>query len=134
VSGMVRNRKLSRAISELGWRQFRTLCEGKAEKYCREFRVINRWEPSSQKCSCCGFKGGKLELSVREWKCANCGVSHDRDINAAKNLVAGGQSETLNGRGGKHKTSAKEAVSTPKGAYSVREASTLQNPSAQTEG
>ena len=94
VSGMVRNRRLSRAISDLGWRQLRTLFEGKAEKYGREFRVVNRWEPSSQKCSCCGFKGGKLDLSVREWKCANCGTSHDRDINAAKNIVAGGQSET----------------------------------------
>ena len=134
VSGMVRNRKLSRAISDMGWRQFRTLCEAKAEKYGREFRVINRWEATSQKCSCCGFNGGKLDLSVREWKCANCGTSQDRDINAAKNIVAGGQSETLNGRGGKCKTSTKEAISTPKGAYSVREASTLQNPSVCTEG
>jgi len=134
VSGMVRNRRLSRAISDLGWRQFRTLCEAKAEKYGREFRIINRWEPTSQKCSYCGFKGGKLDLSVREWKCANCGAYHDRDINAANNLVAGGQSETENGRGGKHKTSAKEAVSTPKGAYSVREASTHQNSSAQAGG
>jgi len=77
VSGMVRNRKLSRAISDLGWRQFRTLCEGKSEKYGRDFRTINRWEPSSQKCSCCGVRGGKLDLSVREWKCANCGAYHD---------------------------------------------------------
>jgi len=134
VSGMVSNRRLSRAISDLGWRQFRTLCEAKAEKYGRDFQLINRWEPSSQKCSCCGFKGGKLDLSVREWKCAYCGASHDRDINAAKNIVAGGQSETQNGRGGKCKTSTKEAVSTPKGAYSVREASTLQNPSVCAEG
>ena len=65
VSGMVKNRKLSRAISDLGWRQFRTFLEGKAEKYGRDFRVINRWEPTSQKCSCCGFKGGKLDLSIR---------------------------------------------------------------------
>ncbi len=85
-----------------GWRQFRTLLEGKAEKYGRDFRVISRWEPTSQKCSCCGFKGGKLDLSVREWECLNCGTKHDRDTNAAINiLVAGGQSETLNGRGGK---------------------------------
>ncbi|WP_287289396.1 zinc ribbon domain-containing protein, partial [Okeania sp. SIO2B9] len=60
------------------------------------------WEPTSQKCSCCGFKGGKLDLSVREWECLNCGTKHDRDENAAINiLVAGGQSETKNGRGGK---------------------------------
>ncbi|GGA10026.1 hypothetical protein CYANOKiyG1_23010 [Okeania sp. KiyG1] len=111
VSGMVRNRKLSRAISDLGWRQFRTLLQGKAEKYSRDFRVISRWEPTSQVCSNCGFKGGKLDLHVREWECLNCGAKHDRDENAAINiLVAGGQSETLNGRGGKRKTTAKAAA------------------------
>ena len=66
---MVKNRKLSRAISDLGWRKFRTLLEGKAEKYGRDFRVISRWEPTSQVCSSCGFKGGKLDLSIREWEC-----------------------------------------------------------------
>ncbi|MGD1806087.1 RNA-guided endonuclease InsQ/TnpB family protein [Dapis sp. BLCC M126] len=111
VSGMVKNRKLSRAISDLGWRTFRTFLEGKAEKYGRDFRVISRWEPTSQVCSNCGFKGGKLDLSIREWECLNCGAKHDRDENAAINiLVAGGQSETLNGRGGKRKTTAKEAA------------------------
>ncbi|NES08133.1 MAG: IS200/IS605 family element transposase accessory protein TnpB, partial [Okeania sp. SIO2F4] len=74
VSGMVKNRKLAKAISDLGWRQFRTLTEAKSEKYGKEFRVINRWEPTSQKCSCCGFKGGKKELNVREWTCLNCGT------------------------------------------------------------
>ncbi|NEN92577.1 MAG: IS200/IS605 family element transposase accessory protein TnpB, partial [Okeania sp. SIO3H1] len=111
VSGMVKNRKLSRAISDLGWRQFRTFLEGKAEKYGRDFRIISRWEPTSQVCSDCGFKGGKLDLQVREWECLNCGAKHDRDENAAINiLVAGGQSETLNGRGGKCKTTAKVAA------------------------
>ncbi|GGA36532.1 RNA-guided endonuclease TnpB family protein [Okeania sp. KiyG1] len=111
VSGMVKNRKLSRAISDLGWRQFRTLLDGIAEKYGRDFRVINRWEPTSQICSNCGFKGGKLDLQVREWECLNCGAKHDRDENAAINiLVAGGQSETKNGRGGKRKTTAKVAA------------------------
>ncbi len=103
VAGMVKNRKLSRAISDLGWRQFRTYLEGKAEKYGREFRVISRWEPTSQTCSECGFRSGKLDLSVREWTCLSCGVKHDRDVNAAKNIkVAGGHCETQNGRGGKH--------------------------------
>ncbi|NES01821.1 MAG: IS200/IS605 family element transposase accessory protein TnpB [Okeania sp. SIO2F4] len=111
VSGMVKNRKLSRAIYDLGWRTFRTFLEGKAEKYGRDFRVISRWEPTSQVCSNCGFKGGKLDLQVREWECLNCGAKHDRDQNAAINiLVAGGQSETLNGRGGKRKTTAKAAA------------------------
>ncbi|OZH52767.1 transposase [Hydrocoleum sp. CS-953] len=87
VSGMVSNRKLSKAISDLGWRQFRTLTENKCEKYGREFRVIDRWEPTSQKCSACGFPGGKKELNVREWTCLNCGAVHDRDINAAINIL-----------------------------------------------
>ncbi|MBE9118542.1 transposase [Lusitaniella coriacea LEGE 07157] len=120
VSGMVKNRKLSRAISDLGWRDFRTMLETKSVMYGREFKVISRWEPTSQTCSCCGFRGGKKELGIREWTCLNCGAVHDRDINAAINiLVAGGQSETqsafpiggnlrgvapLNGRGGRHKT------------------------------
>ncbi|MFM7190198.1 MAG: RNA-guided endonuclease InsQ/TnpB family protein [Microcystaceae cyanobacterium] len=105
VSGMVKNRKLSRAISDLGWRQFRTLLEAKCSKYQRDFIVISRWEPTSQVCSCCGFRGGKLDLSVREWQCLNCETIHDRDVNAAVNIkVAGGHSETLNGRGGKRKS------------------------------
>ncbi len=104
---MVRNRKLSRAISDLGWRTFRTFLEGKAEKYSREFRVIDRWLATSQICCCCGFKGGKLDLSIREWECLNCGAKHDRDENAAINiLVAGGQSETKNGQVVKHETTA----------------------------
>ena len=87
VSGMVKNCKLAKAISDLGWRQFRTLTKAKCEKYGREFRTISRWEPTSQKCSNCGFKGGKKELNVREWTCLNCGTFHDRDINAAVNIL-----------------------------------------------
>ncbi len=112
VSGLTKNRKLSRAISDLGWRQFRTYLEGKSEKYGRECRIISRWEPTTQRCSCCGQLGGKKDLSIREWQCLFCNTFHDRDINAATNIkVAGGHSETENGRGGKHKTSVKEAAS-----------------------
>ncbi|WP_293144838.1 MULTISPECIES: transposase [unclassified Microcoleus] len=87
VSGMVKNRKLARAISQQGWYEFRNLCEGKSEKLGREFRVISRWEPTSQICSDCGFKWGKLDLSIRELICLNCGIQQDRDLNAAKNIV-----------------------------------------------
>lgn len=86
VSGMVKNRKLSRAISLQGWREFRTLCEGKSEKLNRDFHVISRWEPTSQVCSECGYKWGKLDLKVRSVQCLNCGTEHDRDENAAKNI------------------------------------------------
>jgi len=108
VSGMMKNRKLARAISDLGWRSFRTMLEAKSLIYGRDFRVIDRWTPTSQTCSVCGFKGGKKELNIREWTCLNCGTNHDRDINASVNiLVAGGHSETQNGRGDKRKTSFK---------------------------
>jgi len=112
VSGMMKNRKLSRAISDLGWRSFRTMLEAKSEMYGRDFRIISRWEPTSQKCSCCGQIGGKKELSVREWTCLFCGAVHDRDKNAAINIkVAGGLPETINGRGGRIKTTSNAASS-----------------------
>lgn len=83
---MVRNRKLARSISLQGWREFRDLCEAKSEKFGREFLIIDRWEPTSQICSACCFKWGKLDLKVRSLKCLNCGTEHDRDENAAKNI------------------------------------------------
>lgn len=86
VSGMVKNRKLSRAISQQGWREFRTLCEAKSKKFGREFKVISRWEPTSQVCSDCGFKWGKIDLSIRSVLCLSCGTEQDRDENAAKNI------------------------------------------------
>jgi putative transposase len=105
TKGLVKNRKLSRSISDLGWRTFRDMLEAKSLMYGREFVVINRWEPTSQRCSCCVKIGGKKELSVREWTCLYCGTIHDRDINAAVNIkVAGGHWETQNGRRGKRKT------------------------------
>ena len=86
VSGLLKNRKLSRAISSAGWREFRTMCESKSEKFGREFVVISKWEPTSQVCSDCGYRWGKLDLSVREIVCMNCGTLHDRDDNASKNI------------------------------------------------
>lgn len=86
VSGLVKNRNLARAISLQGWREFRTLIESKSEKFGRDFRVISRWEPTSQKCSDCGFKWGKIDLSVRSILCLGCGIEHDRDENASKNI------------------------------------------------
>ncbi|MEG4867221.1 MULTISPECIES: RNA-guided endonuclease InsQ/TnpB family protein [unclassified Microcoleus] len=86
VSGMVKNRKLSRAISQQGWYEFRTLCEAKSEKLGREFKVISRWEPTSQVCSDCGFKWGKIDLSIRSVLCLSCNTEQDRDENAAKNI------------------------------------------------
>ena len=86
VAGMVKNRKLSRAISQQGWGEFRSLCEAKCEKFGRTFQVINRWAPTSQVCSSCGFRWGKIDLSVRLVVCLNCHTEHDRDENASKNI------------------------------------------------
>jgi len=86
VSSMVKNRKLSRVISLQGWRTFRELLKGKSEKFGRELVVISRWEPTSQVCSDCGFRWGKLDLKVRSISCISCGAEHDRDINAARNI------------------------------------------------
>lgn len=94
VSAMVKNRCLSRAISRAGWRQIRTMCEAKANMINdREVRTISRWEPTSQKCSCCGYRWGKLDLSIRSVLCINCGTLHDRDINAGANILAAGQAD-----------------------------------------
>ena len=86
VSGLVKNRKLSRAISQQGWGEFRTLCEGKSEKFGREFIVVGKWEPTSQVCLNCAFKWGKLDLKTRSIQCLDCQKIHDRDENAAKNI------------------------------------------------
>ena len=87
VSNMVKNRKLSRAISRQGWAEFRTMLESKSAQYMhRKVNIISRWEPTSQVCSDCGFKWGKLDLKVRSIECVSCGATHDRDENAAKNI------------------------------------------------
>ena len=86
VSGMLKNRKLARAISQQGWYEFRVLCEAKSDKLGRDFRVISRWEPTSQVCADCGFKWGKIDLSIRSVLCLNCGTQQDRDLNAARNI------------------------------------------------
>jgi putative transposase len=86
VAGMLKNRKLSRAISQQSWGEFSSLCEAKCEKFGRTFTAINRWVPTSQVCSSCGFRWGKIDLSVRSIVCLNCHTEHDRDENASKNI------------------------------------------------
>lgn len=106
VSGLVKNHKLARAISDAGWYSFKALLEAKCQKHGRQFAVTNRWLPTSQKCSACGKSGGRKELDIRDWQCLYCGTFHDRDVNAARNILdAGGLSESLNGCGSECKTS-----------------------------
>lgn len=97
VSGMVKNRKLARAISQQGWFQFLTFLKYKATTYGRELIQVDRFYPSSKTCSSCGTIQSSLPLNIREWTCPDCGTTHDRDINAAKNLMALGISVTAFG-------------------------------------
>ncbi|MBN6053583.1 transposase [Nonomuraea sp. RK-328] len=90
VKNMVRNRKLAKAISDSGWGAFRRMLEYKAAKNGRHLIVIDRWHPSSKTCSACGHLLAELSLSTRTWQCPSCGTRHDRDVNAAKNILAAG--------------------------------------------
>jgi putative transposase len=86
VGNMIRNRKLSKSISECGWGTFRTMLEYKAARAGRQLITINRWYPSSKTCSTCGHLLANISLKTRHWTCPGCGTRHDRDINAAKNI------------------------------------------------
>ena len=90
VKNMVQNRKLAKAISDVGWSEFVSQLEYKAEWYGRTLVKIDKWYPSSKRCFDCGHILGALTLDIRQWTCPECGVHHDRDINAAKNIHAVG--------------------------------------------
>lgn len=100
VSGMVKNRHLSRAISDMGFFEFRRQLEYKAEMRGAVVVVADRFFASSKTCSACGDKVASLPLSVRGWQCPACGASHDRDVNAAINLANYAVSSTVSACGG----------------------------------
>ncbi|WP_406340209.1 transposase [Streptomyces sp. NBC_01620] len=99
VRNMVRNRSLARAISDAAWAEFRSLLEYKAQWYGREVIAVDRFFPSSKLCSVCGTLQDKMPLNVRTWTCAACGTTHDRDVNAARNLLAAGRAVSACGAG-----------------------------------
>ena len=94
VAGMLKNHKLALAISDVGFGEFRRQMEYKSKLYNTKLVLFDRFYPSSKFCSSCGFKLDKLSLSTREWTCPQCGGHHDRDINAAKNLIPGANRES----------------------------------------
>lgn len=114
VRGMVKNRHLSRAVSDMGFFEFRRQLEYKAAQRGGQIVVADRWYPSSKTCSACGHNLGELALSVREWTCPACATIHDRDVNAAMNLKNLAVSSTVSvcgeeGAGSARKSRAKPA-------------------------
>ncbi|MFF2618844.1 RNA-guided endonuclease InsQ/TnpB family protein [Kitasatospora sp. NPDC058046] len=114
VRNMLKNRKLSRAISDASWSEMRSMLEYKAQWYGRELITVDRWFPSSKLCSACGTIRNKMPLNVREWTCG-CGTTHDRDVNAAKNILAAGLAAAACGDG------VRPQRSTPGGRSSVKQ-------------
>ncbi|MDU8993369.1 RNA-guided endonuclease TnpB family protein [Streptomyces mirabilis] len=98
VRNMVKNRTLARAISDAAWSQLRSMLEYKAVWYGREVIAVDRFFPSSRLCSHCGALAERMPLSVRTWTCV-CGTTHDRDVNAANNLLAAGLAVSVWGAG-----------------------------------
>ena len=90
MKNMIRNRRLAKAIAGCGWGTFRRMLECKTARAGRHLIVIDRWYPSSKTCSACGHLLTELSLSTRTWQCPSCGTRHDRDINAAKDILAAG--------------------------------------------
>ncbi|MFD7449465.1 RNA-guided endonuclease InsQ/TnpB family protein [Kitasatospora sp. NPDC059827] len=99
VRGLARGR-LAKSVHDAGWATFRRLLEEKAARYGRHVGTVHRAFPSSQLCSECGHRDGPKPLAVREWACPACDALHDRDLNAARNILAAGQADRLNAPGG----------------------------------
>ena len=98
LKGLARTR-LGKSMHDAGWGQFVAMLEYKAARYGRTLVKIDRWFPSSKLCSACGALAESMPLNVREWTCP-CGAVHDRDVNAARNILAAGRAERLNACGG----------------------------------
>lgn len=97
VSGLGRTR-LAKSVHDAGWSSFTTMLEYKAARYGRTFARVDRFFPSTRMCSACGVLADKMALNIRSWTCT-CGAVHDRDHNAAKNVLAAGRADNSNDRG-----------------------------------
>ncbi|MFD5016694.1 RNA-guided endonuclease InsQ/TnpB family protein [Streptomyces chartreusis] len=120
VRNLVKNRKLARAISDAAWSDFRGMLEYKAAWYGREVITVDRWFPSSKLCSHCGTLQNRMPLHVRTWTC-DCGTTHDRDVNAAQNLLAAGRAVRACGAGVRPQRSTPGGQSAMKQEVSRRE-------------
>ncbi|MBD0692295.1 RNA-guided endonuclease InsQ/TnpB family protein [Streptomyces sp. CBMA123] len=114
VRNMLKNKTLARAISDASWTELRTMLEYKAQWYGRDLVTIDRWFPSSKLCSACGRIRDRMPLNVRVWEC-DCGAVHDRDVNAARNILAAGLAVAACGDG------VRPQRSTPGGQSSMKQ-------------
>jgi putative transposase len=99
VRNMLGNHSLARAISDAAWSDLRGMLQYKCAWYGRTLTVVDRWYPSSKQCSACGHLLDALPLNTREWACPGCGTVHNRDVNAARNILAAGRAVTACGDG-----------------------------------
>jgi putative transposase len=124
IVGMVKNRRLARAISDADWGQFVRIIGEKADRYGRTVNEVSRWLASSKTCSACGYRLSELPLQIRQWTCPSCQAVHDRDHNAAKVILAAGRAERLNACGARVRPRPVAAVgveagSSPTAAYAA---------------
>jgi len=123
VRNMVKNHTLARAISDAAWRQLRTMLEYKADWHGRTLVAVDRWFPSTRLCSVCGALAQRMPLHVRSWTC-RCGTVHDRDVNAARTILAEGLSVIACGDG----------VRPQRESSRTRRSSVKQEPPGATQG
>ena len=97
MKAMVKHPTLAKAIHDVGWGEFVRQLEYKADWYGRTLVKIDRWYPSSKRCHACGYLLDSLSLDSRQWTCPACVASHDRDVNAAKNILAVGRTVSAYG-------------------------------------
>jgi putative transposase len=119
VAGMVRNHCLARVISDAAWRMLLTFLAYKCAWYGRELVKVDRFYPSSKTCSACGHVVEHLPLDVRKWTCPCCNAEHDRDENAARNILAAGLAVSVSGSGVSHRVLRGAVQSELKEKYSV---------------
>ena len=123
VTGLGRTR-LAKSVHDAGWASFAGMLEYKAARHGRTFARVDRFFPSTRMCADCGRVNDKMDLSIRSWECP-CGSTHDRDHNAAKNVLAAGRADNSNDRGAQVRPPAMvaprgEAVIHPHAACSTR--------------
>lgn len=124
VNGMLRNHKLAKAISEVGFYKFRNLLETKAAENAKNVGFIDRFYPSSKTCHNCGYIKNDLTLNIRKWTCPECGMEHNRDVNAAINILKEGSRIAMEGVTVEKVTKKKSATKKKKAVKKADDSST----------